>query len=200
MRVQVFRHGQSLSNAGGRTDDPGLIPLTQLGEAQSRALAQSLAPAPDLLVVSPYLRAVETARPIRERFPQVKVEIWPIQEFTYLAPAACVGTSRTERQPWINAYWSALDPESIDGPDAENFRSLLARATAFLARLAEMEVAHVVAITHGQFMQATRLLAERPGLGADDAMREFVEREAMSPFPNCGLLELARVEGRIVLS
>jgi broad specificity phosphatase PhoE len=183
MRVQVFRHGQSLSNAGGRTDDPALIPLTPAGEAEARALARSLTAPPDLLLVSPYLRSVETARPIRARYPDVNIEVWPIQEFTYLAPAACVGTSWIERKPWIDAYWTALDPEKIDGPGAENFRSLLMRASAFLHRLARLDARHVVAISHGQFMQATKLMIEPHGAHAVEGL----------------LLELEHAGGRVVI-
>ena len=34
-----------------------------------------------------YLRTQQTAQPTIERFPEVPVAVWPIQEFTYLEPS-----------------------------------------------------------------------------------------------------------------
>lgn len=199
MQVRVYRHGESLSNAGGRTDDPALIPLTDVGHAQASALADGLEPAPDLLVISPFLRSSETAEPIRARFPVLTVETWPVQEFTYLSPVACIGTTWLDRKPLIDAYWARLDPDRIDGPGAESFRDLLDRASAFLRRLSAVTRSDIVVISHGQFMQATKLIIDQPGIEARDAMRLFVERQAASPFLNCERLELRRIEGQLVV-
>lgn len=38
---------------------------------------------PDLFVTSPYLRTQQTTAATIERFQNVPVEAWPIQEFTY---------------------------------------------------------------------------------------------------------------------
>ena len=59
-RVWVFRHAQSLSNAGGKTLDPDGIPLTEHGHRQARDLAWNLKEAPDKLITSPFRRAIDT--------------------------------------------------------------------------------------------------------------------------------------------
>src|SRR5690348_8308312 len=68
-RVWVFRHAESLSNAGGKTLDPEGIPLTDHGRRQARDLAWSLKEAPQRVITSPFRRAIETGQPIDARYP-----------------------------------------------------------------------------------------------------------------------------------
>lgn len=200
--VWIYRHAESVANAGGRTRDVADIPLSPKGVEQAHALAVSIEAAPEVIVNSPFLRAAQTAAPICDRFAAADRYVWPIEEFTYLDPAACVNTSWVERKPLIDAYWARLDPHHVDGPGAESFAMLMERARAFLAQLTTIDTAHAVFVSHGQFMQATRLAAELPGLSAHDAMTAFRDRQAAAPFANCERLRLVvrdavvRVEGR----
>lgn len=65
--IYLIRHGQSANNAQSehlRVSDPG---LTEVGEQQAAALAAWFASHPvDFLYCSPFLRALETARPLAE--------------------------------------------------------------------------------------------------------------------------------------
>lgn len=184
----IYRHAESLSNAGAKTLEPAGIPLTEHGLAQAEALAETVERRPDVILTSPFRRAIDTARPIRRRFPHARDETWRIQEFTYLNPVACVGTSWMERKPMIDAYWARLDPDHVDGDGAESFNRLLMRARTFLRDVARLEASLIIAVSHGQFMQAARLVAEHPDLSPQEAMRVFVERQAV-PFLNCERLE-----------
>lgn len=111
MRAIFIRHGQSTGNAGIPCHDLALLELTELGWRQSREAAASWTETPDLIVTSPYLRTQQTAAATIERFPNVPVEVWPIQEFTYLQPSRWNGTLSSERMPHIERYWAAADPE-----------------------------------------------------------------------------------------
>src|SRR3546814_4777403 len=91
--------------------------------------------------LSPYTRTRQTAAPTIARFPGVPVEVWPIEEFTYLQPARWNGTRSAERMPHLERYWSAADPDYCDGEGAESFATLLRRCEAALARLAAMPAA-----------------------------------------------------------
>ena len=193
-RVWVFRHAESLSNAGGKTLDPDGIPLTEHGHRQARDLARGLKEAPDKVITSPFRRAIDTGRPIDARYPTAINEVWPIQEFTYLDPASCVGTSWVDRKPRIDAYWSKLDPAHIDGPGAESFAHLLVRARSFLDDLVELENKLTIVISHGQFMQAAKLLITRPEASDLTAMSLFIDRQLRRPFANCERMEL-RIDG-----
>jgi len=196
-RVWVFRHAQSLSNAGGKTLDPDGIPLTEHGHRQARDLAWNLKEAPDKLITSPFRRAIDTGKPIDARYPAAINEIWPIHEFTYLDPASCVGTSWIDRKPRIDAYWARLDPAYVDGEGAESFSHLLQRARAFLDDLAGLDHDLTIVISHGQFMQAAKLLITRPHLSDLTAMSLFIDRQLRRPFANCERMEL-RVAGSTI--
>lgn len=195
--VWVYRHAESLSNAGAKTLDPEGIPLTGHGHEQAAKLAASLTRAPDRIIASPFRRSLSTAAPILLRFPEADHEIWPIQEFTYLAPDTCVGTSWIERKPRIDAYWAKLDPAYIDGPGAESFSSLLGRAREFLKDLAELKDDLVIAVSHGQFMQATRLMAETSEMDDQTAMAVFRDRQAVREFANCERMVLKVEAGSV---
>lgn len=154
LTVQLLRHGETAANAGQITTDPAEIPLTAAGLVQAEALSCSLVQAPMAIICSPFLRARQTAAPADRRF-GVPVEIWPIQEFTYLAPAKCVGTTVAERRAWVEAYWRRCDPVYVDGPGAESFPQLVDRVRATLGCLLSYR-GGVLMIGHGQFMQAVR--------------------------------------------
>ena len=125
MRVIFIRHGESTGNAGVPCHDLGAIELTELGQEQAREVAASWIEAPALIVTSPYTRTQQTAAPTIARFPGVPVEVWPIEEFTYLQPARWNGTRSAERMPHLERYWSAADPDYCDGEGAESFATRL---------------------------------------------------------------------------
>ena len=72
--VHLIRHAESMSNAGYATQDPASILLSERGRMQAVRLAESIAEAPDLIVVSPYIRTRLTAEPLCRKFPLVPVE------------------------------------------------------------------------------------------------------------------------------
>jgi len=125
-------------------------------------------------VTSPYLRTQQTAAATIARFGDVPVEVWPIQEFTYLQPSRWNGTRSVERMPVIERYWAEADAEYCDGEGAESFSTLLQRAQATLERLeAMLENALVYVFSHGQFIQAVRSLVIDAELTDREKMRKF---------------------------
>jgi broad specificity phosphatase PhoE len=174
MQAIFIRHGQSTGNAGIPCHDLALLELTELGREQAREVAASWTETPGLIVTSPYLRTQQTAAPTIERFPNVPVEVWPIQEFTYLEPARWNGTLSCKRMPHIERYWAEADPEYCDGEGAESFATLLGRAKAALDRLEALPAASLVYVfSHGQFIQAVRSLVVESELSDRDKMRKF---------------------------
>ena len=163
----LVRHGQSASNAGLPAVGHADTPLTALGQQQAREVARRVDRQPDLLIVSPFLRAHETAAPIRKRWPATPCEVWPIQELTYLSPARCRGSTADIRRPWIEAYWRRCDPDYCDGPDAESFGAFMGRLGDFHRRLSAIDSAFVVAVGQGSSFvpicgAATRTLPWHP--------------------------------------
>ena len=174
MRAVFVRHGQSTGNVGVPCDDLASIPLTDLGHEQAWAVADAWDRAPDLIVTSPYLRTQQTAALTIARFPGAPVEVWPIQEFTYLQPGRWNGSSGSERRPQLVRYWSEADPAYCDGEGAESFATLLRRAEAALERLAALPSPPLAYVfSHGQFIQAVRAVVTQAHLDDAGKMRGF---------------------------
>lgn len=186
--LMLVRHGQSTGNVDQPTHDHASIPLTALGEEQAKKLSARIDVRPNLIVVSSFRRAQQTAEPLREKFPDVPVEIWPdTAEFTYLSPARCRGTRRTERLPWVKAYWQKQDPRYCDGAGAETFHDLVTRANARPAarRGAAGGAGH--ALSHGQFISCLLDIARHPY--ATDGERMAIFR-SLPELENTGLVYL----------
>ncbi|MBB5343394.1 histidine phosphatase family protein [Tunturibacter empetritectus] len=177
MRTIFIRHGQSTGNAGIPCHDLALPELTELGWQQAREVAKSWTDTPSLIVTSPYLGTQQTAAPTIERFPEVPVEVWPVQEFTYLQPGRWNGTLSSERMPVLERYWTEADPEYCDGEGAESFAMLLYRAEEALIRLAGMaEDSLVFVFSHGQFIQAVQSIVIDSDLSNHEIMRQFWDK------------------------
>ena len=191
MRAIFIRHGQSTGNAGVPCHDLGAIELTELGQEQAREVAASWIEAPALIVTSPYTRTRQTAAPTIARFPGVPVEVWPIEEFTYLQPARWNGTRSAERMPHLERYWSAADPDYCDGEGAESFGTLLRRCEAALARLAAMPADSLAYVFgHGQFIQAARAIVSDPDLDDRGKMLAFWRKGEPPAISNAQRVEI----------
>lgn len=186
MLATLCRHAQSQANAGQPTSDPLAVQLTDEGRRQAAALAAAWAAAPDLIVVSPALRALNTARPTASRFASTPVEEWPIQEFTYLDPDRCVSTTVQVRKPWVLDYWARSDPNWRDGARAESFADFIDRVENCieeLRRRCDNGIAHALVVGHGQFINAVRWrLAE--GRNRLD-MASYRAFDLANPLDNC---------------
>jgi 2,3-bisphosphoglycerate-dependent phosphoglycerate mutase len=196
VRAWLIRHGQSESNAGLPTDGPGASPLTALGREQAARMAAAFTGPPALVVSSPFVRARQTAEATLARFPGVPYEEWPVEEFTYLGELHGPKTTAEQRRPFAQAYWERVDPgHASDG--GESFKELIARAHAFLDRLAGRPEEGLVAVfTHGIFMKAV-IWSLFTGVTDPDAtaMRAFRRFNGTCDIPNCVVTELWRPSG-----
>lgn len=198
--IRLIRHGESAANAGQPSSDPATIPLTGRGRQQAQAIADALTSPPAAIVCSPFLRARQTAMPSAARF-GLEPEIWPIQEFTYLSPASCIGTTAAQRRARVEAYWHDADPDAIDGPGAESFAQFFSRIRTALEKLRTFEAqGEVLVFGHGQFMQAMRWLIEHGRQSSwEAAMAAFRNRGQLLPIGNCDGFILARSGGALQL-
>jgi len=197
-RIILVRHGQSLANSGGKTADQVSNPLTELGRAQSRDFAERLDCKPTLFVISPFLRAQQTAEPSRQRFSEAPVEEWPIQEFSFLNPALHKGMTEADREPHSVAYWQREDPAFSDGPETESFISFLDRARSAIHRLVSRDPGGcIVVFTHGYFMQAIRMLLLFPNATDAELMANFLRFHFANLIPNITSFEFEVRDGKI---
>ena len=172
--VWFIRHSESIANIGAVTHHHETIPLSEWGAQQAQRVSQKFHRQPDLIICSPFLRARQTAEPTINRFPGVRREIWPVEEFTYLSPASCVGTTAADRWERVNQYWKQCDPDYIDSEGAESFRQFMCRAQATINRLENLEEdIFVVVFSHAQFMRAVRFLRENGNLDIHEIMKQY---------------------------
>lgn len=194
---RLFRHAQSAANTGLAAAAPDSIPLTELGHSQAQILSDHIASPPDLIISSPFERAIHTALPSANRYPQVPMEIWAVEEFTYLSPSRLAGTTQADRRPMVDAYWTEGDQAAIDGPGAESFIELLRRAKLMLDQLAASSASNILVFSHGQFIRAVAwFIRHREAAGTPENMRLFRELDTKDPLPNCAGYDLELRDGR----
>jgi probable phosphoglycerate mutase len=152
--IWLIRHGESGSNAGAITDHPTTVRLTEAGVRQAEQIAASFNTAPDLIVVTPYQRTVETAAATRRRFPHAPVAEWPIHEFTFMPPARYRGTTIADRRPGVLAFWERCEAHHCEGEGAESFDSFMQRVRKFLARLRATRENFIAVFAHGYVIKA----------------------------------------------
>jgi len=190
MKAVFIRHGQSTGNAGMPCHDLATIELTEKGWNQAQRVAAGWTEAPSLIVASPFLRTQQTAAPTIERFSDVPVEVWPIEEFTYLQPSRWNGTLTADRAPHLERYWGAADPAYCDGEGAESFGTLLRRAEAALTRLAALSSpGPIYVFSHGQFIQAVRAVIVQAELDDREKMVCFWRKGEPPAIGNAELVE-----------
>ena len=202
-RILIVRHAQSAANAGGRTADQATIPITDTGRRQAQCLADFVSERPSLIAVSHYLRTIQTAEPLSRRYPDVPVESWRVEEFTYLDAAACSGTTYAERQHRRDAYWERCEPLWVDGPGCESFAGFVERVRRFEQTLNSRSPDEtVVVFTHGFVMRALRWLQQTAAALITHAeMADFYRSQQSVSVPNCAVIRaLPNGIGRLQLS
>jgi broad specificity phosphatase PhoE len=169
-----------------------VIPLTPLGVAQAARVIQRLPHAPSRIMVSPYLRAQQTAEPYLKTLGRHAEVNSLLQEFSALDPELLKGMSGEKRRPIAVAYWNAADPEARWGPNADTFREFDERVTAFIAQLPQLPD-RCVLFGHGIWFSL--LWWKLRGFGVQDspAMKAFRRSQRDLPMPNCAVYELRRI-------
>lgn len=198
--IRLIRHAESLANAGAATSTPRDIPLSEKGHVQARLLADSITDEPELIVLSPYVRTGETARPLLKRFPDCPVETLPIQEFTYLAISRCRNTTYEQRKPMVEEFWTRCDPFYSDGDQAESLAELVGRAKEFLRRIPEMPGELVFVFTHEQFIKTLMWVVLNLGEKLDaEFVTSFRNFSTSFAIPNTAVMKMLLRDGVLTL-
>jgi len=189
--IWLIRHAESTANVGAVTSLPENIPLTQRGFEQAKCVASAFDHEPDLIVLSPFLRAKETAEPVLARYPNAISQEWHVQEFSYLATERCHNTTVTDRKPLVAAYWEKSDPDYCDGPGAESFAQFVLRTKEMIERLTSANADFIVVFTHGQLIQLTMwLLWHNIEVITNQSMAAFRSFLLAIQVPNASIIKL----------
>ena len=189
--IWLIRHAESLANIGEATSTPREIPLSENGLRQADDLANSIDDRPDLIIISPYIRAEQTAEPFFELYPDVEVETSLVQEFTYLSVSRCRGTNSAQRRPWSEEYWERADPNYCDGDQSESFAEFIGRCSRFTSQMREREFELAFVFTHGQFIQGLLWNSMRFGREiTSESMKAFQKFMTSFSIPNTAIIRV----------
>ncbi|VAW43396.1 hypothetical protein MNBD_CHLOROFLEXI01-1373 [hydrothermal vent metagenome] len=188
--VWFIRHGESVSNANLPTVHPAASELTEKGLREAEYVVQAFTTKPDLIVVSPFIRALQTAVPTINHFDPVKVAEWPIEEFSYLHPERYNGTTGVDRRPAANAYWDRMNPLEKEGGEGDSFADMMARVQAMETQLWQAPEQFIVLFSHGLFLRAFLWMHfvgfQKP---TPEMMQRFLLFVRSVRMPNCSILK-----------
>lgn len=160
MHLYVVRHGETWANAEQRylgSLDPG---LTELGRQQAEALGEHLPKNLDALVVSPRIRATETASILNERL-KLPVEIMVF--FRERDVGVFEGLTQAEARERYPQLWSQNITRRWDaGPTGgESISDVVKRVRSGLAELVSKYSSNtVLLVAHGFVAKVIRALAK----------------------------------------
>ena len=198
MRVITFvRHGQSQSNVGGVTMEHHAIPLTDVGQAQARALVDLLPQKPSKVLVSPFERAQHTAAPYCSALGVEGQTLNEIKEFETFDPDLMQGMNGEQRRPMVDEYWSKADPDLRMGPRAETFTEFAQRVNTF--RLETMPQLPDGSVVFGHGMWTALLFWRVMGFTDYDsyAIKAFRRFQLGFPMPNGATYRLQEISAGI---
>lgn len=169
-QVIVVRHGETVWNAVGRQQGQLDTALSDLGQAQARAVAEALAGAGiDVLYSSDLGRALQTAAVIAER---LGLQARPEARLRERHLGILQGLTMEEFRQRHPAEHAAFQQQDIDWaiPGGESIRQRHERSVAGAAELAERHAGQAVAIvTHGGVLES--LMRHALGLRPDTPRR-----------------------------
>lgn len=166
MQLICIRHGQSQFNSEGRIQGQVDTPLSELGHAQARAVAEALVKEPiDAIFSSPLRRATSSAWPLAEA---VKLDVRIVPELQEIHAGIFQGLLWSEiesRHPDEARRWLAHEADFVV-PGGESRAQLMARGRAALEKVrASGPFDRVAVFTHGGLLGAA--LKSLLGIPAD---------------------------------
>lgn len=190
--VYLVRHGESEENASHV--HRGLeAELTDKGREQAEIVAGRIERLDvDVLLSSPFTRALDTARAIGEHLRREPEQSELLGE--WLPPSETVGLHRDqpEMQGIFAKILGALEDPHFRHSDEETFVELTARAEAVLRMLAERPEERLCVVTHGGFL---RVLMGVIVFGHDFTKKQFFDMRDRVRTWNTGVTYIVFREG-----
>jgi len=171
MNVFLVRHAESVANAGGRTTDPANIPLSPAGQSQATAFAEQVKKEPTRIISSSFLRAIQTAQPLAEKY-GIYIEVWPeLREFNYLDPKKFENTTWEDRLPARKAYYDRDDIDYDEGEGTESFREFVKRVNKVVSQIKKLPDGQIYIFSHEIMIWA--IYQRMAGISVTDMWEDF---------------------------
>lgn len=203
--LYFLRHAEGLHNARlphGPTAD---IPLTENGFATVGTIADKIASAnfihaPDVVLVSPLLRTVQTSEGLKPLYPHVPFELDStlIEWANFDVPAGTI-MSTADKQPLIDELWERCDPHWVANDLGESFHACILRTRQVHQALFDDPRNSIICVSHGHFMQTFILHLMQEIDATSDSMRASRSYEKLG---NLDILHVAhdRNSGQIAIA
>jgi broad specificity phosphatase PhoE len=164
--VWFIRHGESIANIGHATRTPEEAELTPEGRKQAQYVATYIQYAAKgklvKIISSSYERAKQTAQYTHHRISGTSIDIWPVDEFNYLALPSNTSTTTQDRLPLVKKFWARNSPFFQYQGRAESFAQFVKRAQKVIEDLCLCKDDQLIVVfSHQQFIHAVKWLLER---------------------------------------
>lgn len=185
-KLMLIRHAESARNAAKKgniyfpedTEErrqirgvaDHLIPITEKGWAQARALGKALESQcfyPDYIYHSGYKRTMDTTTGILEAYPDYRRRDFKIRQNLFIRErdsghAYDMTTAEAQEAfPWLDEHWKTAGYFFAHPPGGESQAQVCERVYLFLGKLfRERQNQEVMVVTHGGTIRAFRFLLE----------------------------------------
>lgn len=148
-KLIISRHAESEANVANIYDDSGLSPLSENGKKQAEALVNKLANANiDVIITSPAVRAIETARPLAEK---LGLEIITDERFFEIDHGTMANAPASpERKAERDLLYSGKDKNRKFAETGESYNDVEARIKSAVKDIAEKYPGKTIfVVSHG---------------------------------------------------
>lgn len=177
LEILLIRHGQTDWNRSHRIMGHRPVPLNASGRSQARAVARALCKVPlDLIITSPFRRAVETARVIA-RGRRVPLEHSPaVAEIGY---GLWIGRTFEEVREEKNFKIYHTTPKLACAPGGEKMTAVHRRAVGLIEGLRKRyKKGRVAIVSHADVIKA--ILIHYLGLDLNELLKLRIDNGALS--------------------
>lgn len=198
--VWWIRHGHRQDAGDALSPGLGLSTLSEDGWREARLLAAWFSSRPDLIVASPFLRAIQTAAPLMEKYSDVPTETWPAEELTVLPHARFCQTNFADRAQETTEFWLRDDAEWSAGGGAESFFDFIGRIDRCLEAGRRATAKFIVVFSHGYTIKALLWRLANPGpVLRRGSVRAFYHYQQTLSVPTVSIVN-ARLDSRGIWS
>lgn len=158
-KVLLIRHAESESNIGGVFEHQNIVKITDNGKKQAEVLSDVLNK-PDRIICSRFIRTIETAEPLMNKFPEVETHIWiDTHEFQPIDTKKYAGLITEERDNIARGYWIRMDPLFHDGGNSESFKNFVNRTNSGILKMKDLDGLNCI-FTHANFIRCLLVLLD----------------------------------------
>ena len=161
-KIILIRHAESEANLGDKIlPHDNIIKITENGKKQAEDLREIL-DKPDRIIVSKFIRTLETAEPTINKFPDSEVHLWlDTHEFNHMSNmTTSLLTEVKEYKELHDRYWERLDPNEKNG-EGESFKEFIDRVNGVILKFKKIPDGVNYFFTHAYFIKMFYLLCEK---------------------------------------